>query len=180
MVRNKGVIEKSAYTRNQAGAFVQVKNYIIMRRDNKKFLLLQLSNSFERSVNGIKINLTQLDSAGNTVSNTSYVYDKLSIMPGASYAIPSGLVLDPSCVDFRVDIAYAVSGDYRYVFKNGLSVQTYDPRGYDKRSRSTFRNDTVITKRKFEKSRRAHSSIAWIASIAVLLTVAYATIGLLL
>lgn len=180
MVRNKGVIEKSAYTRQQAGAFIRVKNYIIMRRDNKKFLLLQLTNSFERAVNGFKINLTQLDSAGNTLSTTSYVYDGFSIMPGADYAIPSGLVLDPYCVDFRVNISYAVSGEYRYFFKNGQAVQTYDPRGYGKKSRKASHGEAIITKRKFEKNRRAHAGIAWIASIAVLLTVAYATIGLLL
>lgn len=180
MVKNRAIIEKGAYTHHQTGAFIQVKNYIVMRKADKKSLLLQLTSSFEKAVDGVKITLTQLDSAGNVISNESFVYDGFTINPGENYALDSGLVLDSACSDFRVHVVYAVSGEYRYFFRNGQSVQTYDPRGYAKKNYSYVNVSTLSSKLKFEKSGRIHSRIAWLASLAVLLTVAYATIGLFL
>ena len=180
MVRSKGVIEKGPYVHYQTGAFLQVKNYIITRNADKKCLHLQLVNSFERPVEGVKITLVQLDSVGNVIKSGSFIYDGFSIMPGTVYAINSALILDSSCADFRVRIVYAVSGEYKYFFRNGQAVQTYDPRGYAKKKNSFGAVNSVSARRKYEKRGRAHAGIAWIASLVALLSVAYATIGLFL
>lgn len=179
MVKNKGVIEKGAYTHYQPGSFVQVKNYIITRKGDKKYLLLKLQNSFDRTVDAIKLKLVQFDTAGAVISSESFTHNGLRMFAGGNLVINSPLVLDSACVDFRIQIVYAIAGEYKYFFRNGQAVQTYDPRGYLNRKDTYVKKSTLQATRKFENSAWMHLGIAWLASVAVLLTVLYATVGIL-
>ena len=172
---NRNILEKGSYIHYQSGAFVQVKNFILATRSAKKCLLLQLTNSSEADVDSVKITLVQLNSIGNVITEDSFTYN-LRIPAGGDAALESALVLKDGCTDFRVKIVYATSGQYKYLFKNGQSIQTYDPRGYKERLASGD-GGTVTVKRRFEKSGRRFAFIAFIAIFTAIVAVAYVLLG---
>lgn len=180
MIRNREVIEKGAYVHYQPGAFLQVKNFIIANKSGKRCLLLQLVNTSDITVDGFKLALIQLDSIGNVISKDTFAYGSVKIAAAATYSVDVGLVLKPECADFRVQMVYALSGEYKYVFKNGQTVQHYDPRGY--RGTRAFSHDagTLNVRRRFETGKVLIGLIAAVAFFGVSLALAYAAIGALI
>ena len=180
MAKNRDIIEKGAYVHYQIGSFIEVKNFIIANKSDKKCLLLLLANNSETTVSSVKFTLTQLDALGKVISKDDFIFSDIKITPAGEYALESGIVLSEKCVDFRVKMIYALSGEYKYVFKNGQALQSYDPRGYKKKKAYAKDAGYVQVGRSRVKDGRFHGLIAFLAVAAVVVVAAYVVIGGLL
>ena len=176
MAKSNDVIEKGAYLHRQAGAFIEPKNFIVAQKSGKRCLLLQFTNNSQNEINAIKFILIQTDSNGKTISKHTYSYSNIKIAASSDYALDKGLIIKEECVDFRVQMLYAISGVYKYVFRNGESVQTYDPRGYKDKNYSKGTAGTLQVKRRFAKSGRLHGFITFLSVMMVLAACAYAAL----
>ena len=176
MAKNNSILEKGPYVHNRAGVFIEIKNFILAEKTGKRYLLLQLVNNFSKTVSAIKFSLVQLDSAGNVITKNSYTYN-VKMEPGADFALECGLIIKDECVDFRVQMLYAISGEYKYFFRNGESVQSFDPRGYGSKSVSASDGRSMTVKRRFAGNSALHGLIALVSLILVLGACAFAAIG---
>ncbi len=177
MARDNSVIEKGSYLHRQSGAFVELKNFIISEKSGKRCLLLQFANNSQNEVTSIKFILVQLDASGKTISKQAYSYEGLKMKAERSFSLERGIVIKKECADFRLHMVYAVSGDYRYFFRNGRSVQSYDPRGYKEKKHPDAVNGTLQVKKTFGKSGRLHGFIAFIAVVMIFAACAYTALG---
>ena len=171
MAKNNAILEKGAYVHHQNGAFVEVKNFILSTRQGKRCLLLQFSNSSEHEVSAIRFNLVQMDASGNVIAENECQYS-VKIAAASDYSLPSGLVIKDECVDFRVHMLYVVSGAYKYSFKNGEAIQSYDPRGYSD-NKSHSKKGNLEVKRIKPNSERLHTVLAAMSVLAVLMACAF-------
>ena len=177
MAKDNSVIEKGAYIHRQSGALVEPKNFIVAEKNGKRCLLLQFTNNLQNDVNAIKFTLVMLDASGKVISKQTHSYGNLKIAPGSDYALDKGIVIKNECVDFRIQMIYAVAGDFKYFFRNGESVGTYDPRGYKEKKYSAGAKGTLQVKRRFAKSGRFHGFIAFISVLMVFAACAYVALG---
>lgn len=177
LARDNCVIEKGSYIHRQSGAFIGLKNFILAEKSGKRCLLLQFANSSQNEVNAIKFSLVFLDASGKAISKQTHSYSNLKIAPESDYALDTGIVIKNECADFRIQMIYAVSGDYKYFFRNGESVQSYDPRGYKEKDRYAGAKGTLQVKRRFAKSGRLHGFIAFMSVLMVFVACAYVALG---
>ena len=175
MAKNNSVLEKGPYLHSQSGAFIEVKNFILTESSNKRCLLLQFTNNSKNTVDAIKFTLIQLDQSGKVIAKNNYSYN-VKMEPSHDYALECGLVIKDECVDFRVKILYAICGEYKYFFRNGEAVQSYDPRGYSSKKASASGQRSLEIKRRFSGG-GLHGLIAVLSVAMVLFACAFAAIG---
>ena len=177
MAIDRKILDKGTYTFRQEGAFISAKQYMLIEQDGKKCLLLRFYNSSDMLVNAMEFLLIQLDADGKVIARDRMAYDNVNVRAAKEYALKSGIVIKKDCVNFRVQMLYAVSGEYKYVFRNGQAVQLYDPRGYDPKPGSVSRRSIVSVKRKYAKMGRVHSFVSFIAILLVAAACTLAALG---
>ena len=139
-------VEKGSYTHPQADGYIALKQYIFIRRDGKRCLLLRFANEFSRTVHGFEVIVTQLSSDGRVIGRSRVPYQNISVASGNTYSPDSGVVVRENCADFRISLVYFVSGDYKYVIKRGHAVAHYDPRGYEVPKTNPARSTQIAVK----------------------------------
>ena len=177
MAIDRKILDKGTYTFRQEGAFISAKQYMLIEQDGKKCLLLRFYNSSDMLVNAMEFLLIQLDADGKVIARDRMAYDNVNVRAAKEYALKSGIVIKKDCVNFRVQMLYAVSGEYKYVFRNGQAVQLYDPRGYDPKPANVSRRSIVSVKRKYAKMGRVHSFVSFIAILLVAAACTLAALG---
>ena len=118
--------DKGLYHHPQVSGFVSLKQYMIIENKGKKCLLLRFLNELKIPVNAIEFKLTQLDINGESLSSANVKAESMSMAPGSTYAMKTGIVLSDKCVDFKVTVISAYSSGYKYVLRNGTPMPTYD------------------------------------------------------
>lgn len=126
----KVILSKGFYNRPQKSGRMQVKQYIIIRENNKKCLLLRFFNESELTVSGMKITLTKLGSDSKAREDVEVNIDGINVRPGETYTTTKAIVLGDNCVDFIVDVKSIISAGYEYSDVKGRLVPRYDPRPY--------------------------------------------------
>lgn len=174
MAKNKSVIDKGAYAYYQAGAFVEVKNFIITEKDDGRYLLLQFENKSDINVDSIKFSLIQLDCSGEVISKEDHAFSELKMRGGKDYALKSGLKLRTECNSFRVYMIYAACGKYQYVFRNGQAIKYFDPRANEKNESSAYydKGSVTVSDRR-TKVGRINGVVALLATLIVIAACAY-------
>ncbi len=122
---NQQYLSKGFYQYAQIGNPVSVKDYIFIRKDNKKCLLMRFTNNLEYLVNAMEFTVVQMDSAGNILENTKIQYRDILFVPGGTYAQPAGIVVKESCSDFKVIFSKIESGRYAYTASGGYPIVRY-------------------------------------------------------
>ena len=159
-------VEKGSYTHPQADGYIALKQYIFMRKDNKRCLLFRFANEFSQTVHGFEIVVTQLSADGRVIGRSRVPYHNISVGTGNTYSPDSGVVVHDNCTDFRVTLVYFVSGCYKYVVKHGHAVAHYDPRGYDIPKTNAARSSQIASKSVY-RSGGVFTLIAVLSTIAV-------------
>lgn len=177
MENNKAILDKGTYTFRQEGAFLSVKQYMLIEKEGKRCLLLRFFNASDIVVNAMEFLLIQLDADGKVISKDKIAYDDLNIRANKEYALKTGIVIKKGCVNFRVYVLYAVSGEYKYVFRNGQAVRLYDPRGYDPKPKKVLRKSVVEVKRRYAKSGRIHVLISLLGVLLITASCVLAALG---
>ena len=124
------IIEKGGYNHPQVSGFVSLKQYIFIKKNGKRLLMLRFANEFHHKINGFEIILTQLSGDGRVLKRTRIPYHKADVASGNAFAPDEGIVVMDNCIDFRVSLVSFYSGAYKYLMKHGRAVAHYDPRGY--------------------------------------------------
>ena len=126
MSEKQQVISKGPYVHSQINKFLTLKQYIFLRDDGQKSLLLKFVNNTDFSINAVRFKLIQLNSEGSIIDKKNVSFDGISVYPGLAYTPSAAIVVDEKCVDFEVVIDYVDSGSYRYRIKNGRAVAFYN------------------------------------------------------
>ena len=107
-------ISKGIYQHSQIGDFVSVKNYIFIRKDEKKHLLLRFSNDFNYVVNAMTYFIVQMDGSGKVIARTKITHNALEFYPGTMYVTEEPICVDEYCSDFKIVFTEVISEFYRY------------------------------------------------------------------
>ena len=135
---NSNIVDKGFYNHPQSNSCIFLKQYIIVREDAKKLLLLRFWNAADFVINGMQIVLTQIG-ADNQVIDTSVVQmDGMKIGPAETYTTVEGIVISDKCVDFRVFVKCVRSGSYEYYERGGKTVPKYRPQTQRKQRSREF------------------------------------------
>ena len=125
MNEKQQVISKGPYVYPQINKFFTVKQYILLRKEGQKSLLLKFINDTGFFVKEVSFKLIQLNSEGKTICSQNVLYSGISVMPGVSFTPTSRIIVDEKCSDFKVVFNYVDSGDFRYRIKRGKIVTFY-------------------------------------------------------
>jgi hypothetical protein len=125
MDSNQQILSKGFYQYAQIGNPVSVKDYIFIRNDQKKCLLLRFLNNLEYIVTAMDFNVIQMDSTGNVLGNTQILYKDLFFLSGSTYTEPAGIVVDEACSDFKVVFSKVTAGKYEYTLRGGCPIVQY-------------------------------------------------------
>ena len=119
------IISKGEYTHNQVRHFVNVKQYIFLRRNGKKCLILRFSNDSDFVIDGMDIKIIQLDVNGNKIADSVFSSRIFYAAPGEIFSLTDGIEVEDNCVDFRLIFLKVNSSDYSYFLRNGEIVTIY-------------------------------------------------------
>lgn len=116
------LISKSPYNYSQISGFISVKQYMLVRSNGKKCVLLRFANEADYTVDYFDFTLIQLDSKGGIIDKTHVECADVKFGPGNTHAMNKGVVVDEKCIDIRVQMESAKSGNYRYTVSGGRRV----------------------------------------------------------
>ena len=122
------IIDKGFYNHPQAPDRVKLKQYIIVRKEGKKCLLLRFFNELKITVTALEFVLTQKDANGEVIDNSVVNLKDIKLRSGDMFTADCGIVINEKCVDFTVEIKSMVSGGYKYCDANGKMLVRYDRR----------------------------------------------------
>ena len=133
MTNNSGrvVIDKGFYNHSQSSGQIQLKQYIVVRENDKKCLLLRFFNESDLIIQSMDIVLTQIRAHGKESKLTKLKLNRINVHPGEIYTTESGIVISDDCVDFRIEIKSVSSRDYTYRESRGRLIPKYDPHAKD-------------------------------------------------
>lgn len=127
MSENNTLLSKGLYHHPQPEKYIFLKEYIFKTCEEKRCLFLRCVNETDARIDYVELVVTQKNSKGKTIGKKRVAH-KVSAAPGASFAIPVGIVVDPECSDFKVSFTEARSGAYTYREKNHKVCIYYTPK----------------------------------------------------
>ena len=119
MAINNRIVSKGIYTYPQLAGYVSVKQYIFLRIGEKKHLLLRFSNDLDVAIDFIAFTVSELDADGALIKRSHSRYKRYT-KSGESFAIDKAIVVDEKCVDVKVTVDVATSGEYEYSDRGGV------------------------------------------------------------
>ncbi len=119
------VISKGIYNDFKFNDFVSVKQYLLVKEKNKKYLLLKFGNDAKETVSGLRLTVKEFDVRGNCVGAKKVVWDGVNGKAGCKFLGKEKILLDDSCVEVKICLDSAVFGDYVYSVKGKELVVTY-------------------------------------------------------
>ena len=119
------IISKGIYNHSQIDNFVSVKNYIFIRKDEKKHLLLRFSNDFNYVVNAMTYFVIQRDSSGRVLDHLKITHEKLEFQPNTMYVTEQPICVNEDCSDFKIVFLEVISDFYRYEVHSDMIAVHY-------------------------------------------------------
>lgn len=163
------IISKGEYRHYQIDNFISVKQYIFLRVNEKKCLVMRFTNSLGCKVNAFKFVLYQIDIKGNVICKKKIRVNNISLHDGRNYTSNKGIILDEKCVDFKVVMLCAYSDRYRYKLKNDKIAVYYVPHKKWSYEDSDNYKDTVKVKSKTKFRTGAVRLLAFLMILALIL-----------
>ena len=121
------IISKGIYQYPQIDGFLKVEHYIFLRQKGQKCLILRLKNESEFTIDGLKVNVIQIDEKNNVIKETTYQIPVFYATAGNNFNISDGFAVDDKCVDFKIEFISVHSGNYTYSVHNGKVITSYTP-----------------------------------------------------
>ena len=179
MISEQQYISKGIYQYSQIGNFISVKNYIFLRRNEKKCLLIRFSNDLNYAVNSMSYILVQMDAAGKTLAKTRMKHEALDFQPGSEYITTQFITVDEYCTDFKVVFSEVTSGKYRYRVRDKMVAVYYDKETEpivdipsSRRKRRKLMDEELDRYRVKQKKFLEPGVAAFVAAIAIVLVLA--------
>lgn len=155
-MQSNNVIAKGKYRYPQKAGLVTVNNYIILKENGKKYLLLRFFNERNEVIDRLTIKLVQYDSAGKVISSARKTIGGIGGGGGSQFVPECKTELEDGCADFRADIISAEYGSYSYSpASGGLRVDYTDEgelRPSDASAKKSGGKNFSLSKRSFRFS----------------------------
>ncbi len=166
----KNYIDKGIYSHPQIGGYLSLKQFILIEQDGKRCLLLRFANESDFEINAARFIVKQLNADGEEIGRVDIDYRDMAVSAGQMYSPEQGIVVKKDCVDFTVQMVSLVSGDYEYVFKNGVVTASYDPRGYSDKVRKDRKRGSagISVKQPYRGGGKFYGVIAAVSFILVI------------
>ena len=120
------VISKGSYTQFRFNEFISVRQYLLIREEGKKYLLLKLSNDAAETVTGLKLVIEQIDVRGACIEKSRIEWTDVNGQPGEKFVAKDKIPLRENCMEVKIHLVGATFGDYTYAVKSNELVVTYD------------------------------------------------------
>lgn len=143
-------IAKGIYRYSQIENFVSVKDYMIVRSDDNKCLMLRFSNDTNYTVTSMKFTIIQLDNSGKIISKKKHQYERLAFAPDAQFVPDEGIIIDERCHDFKISFSEVCSDKYIYAVKCGEISVYYDGDKTKQSSKKTSKRTACLDVRKLK------------------------------
>lgn len=173
-MENTKVISKGSYSTFRFNDFVSVKQYLLIREDGDKYLLLKLSNDAQETVTGLKLTVEQLDVRGVCVETSHVEWTDLSVMGGDQFISPEKIPLRENCIEVKINLVGATYGEYTYTVKSNELVVVYNKKAVEKNEDYSLKTNGERVVKRDRKFKRPFSLIA-----AACLAVVCALVGIL-
>ena len=168
-------ISKGIYQHSQIGNFISVKNYIFIRKNEKKQLMLRFSNDFDYIVDSMTYFVVQMDNFGKVLARTKITNKDLRFCPGSMYVTDQPICVDEYCSDFKIVFAEVVSGSYRYEVHSDMIAVHYiktqkpivDLSDFSKREKRKCKDSSVDMYSVDRKEYQERGVAAFIAAIVI-------------
>ncbi len=118
---------KGIYSHPQISGFICARQYMIIVKDEKKYLTVRFSNDSDFTLTAVSIDILQLDSRGRILQKNTVSQQDMHLLPGSMFAPMSVVEADPKCSDVKVYVNYADSGEYRYTQRKGRITSNHLP-----------------------------------------------------
>ena len=125
---NGVIIAKGIYKHPQADGFISVKQFMFVQRDGVKHLILRYTNEMDANVETMKFLLTEMNADGEVIAQRRIEQTKLKADAGATFAPNEGIPISSECVDFKIKLLEATSGNYTYRYKGNKPCVYYTPK----------------------------------------------------
>ncbi len=174
MTSQRQYISKGVYEHPQISDLVSVKEYIFVRRNEKKCLTLRFLNELNYVVNAMEFSVVQMDASGKILETSTIKYNGLNFMPGTTYVDPTMVEVDEYCADFRIVFTKIMSGRYKYTVRNGRFTVDYvkaDEKIINKGQRTDPIAEFSIRPRRFGRPRLSALVATLVAFLLVIICV---------
>lgn len=161
-------ITKGIYKHPQIENFISVKDYLFLRENGEKYLLIRYVNEGDFTVNSMDLTLSQLATDGTVLDSRTISYKNLKINPGQTYTAKLGIAVDNLCTDFRVSFTHLTSGQYSYLVQGRqITVQYHEPR--DNTPSTPSDKDKTVTELNVHPIRQRKRGLSVLCGILVVL-----------
>ncbi len=172
------VLSKGSFSTFRFNDFVSVRQYLLVRENGRKYLLLKLTNEAKSDVTGIKLHVEQIDVGGEVISSDHITIDNVNGKAGTSFVLGEKIPLKEACIEVTINLVGASYGKYEYTVKSNELVIKYKEREVDNKDYSKLidGNKTVVTKDRFFAVPKILTIIA-VLLVAVSVVLAYFQMG---
>ena len=139
-MQKQTILRKEAYESYDPSAPISLKQYVIIKNNSGKILLLRLSNQLNEVCASYGFWIYQYDAHHTFLEKNQYDVKNASCIPGM-FVYKDEITLDDRCAYIEFYPIYATFGDYTYTFEKKISTvqftKPYTPS--DEESSSTRR-----------------------------------------
>ncbi len=175
MMRKEQVISKGKYSHEQPSELMGVKQYLFIKdTDGKKRLLLRFCNYRNERCSKFAFILYRMDAKGRVIGQERYESSDREYYENEVFSFYRKIDVEDRCTDFKVQIIYAVYGNYTYrAQESEVAVSYSDKVPYHAGAAAKARPRKVFH-RTFE--------LPWIFAVlsAIILAVGFTVMGILL
>ena len=150
-MKDCNVLSKGSFSTFRFNEFVSVKQYLLIRENGKKYLLLRLVNDAKANVTSIKLCVEQIDVAGDVISHDYVNIENVNGKAGATFVLDEKIPLKDACIEVAINLVGASYGEYKYTIKSNELVIKYEEEKKEEKDYSGLINgkNTVVTKDRF-------------------------------
>lgn len=152
-MQNCSVIAKGSYSNFKFNDFVSVRQYLLIRENGQKYLIMKLSNDASEPVTGLKLAVEQLDVRGNRIEVSHVEWTNVKGGANEKFIPQDKIPLKEECVEVKIRLIGAAYGNYNYEVKSNELIVTYEKESKLVKKDYSHRTDgkrSVLNERKFK------------------------------
>ncbi len=124
-MHNFTIVSKGEYNHKQTSDLLRIVRYMIIRKKQKRFLLLDMENKNPDKLTALWIQGDQYDEKGNFLGVINVTMTDLEAENGR-FLLKEHILLHEDCTDVFVKIAVAEYGDYQYRLDENGNYSVYE------------------------------------------------------
>lgn len=140
------ILLKNNYLYNRENSLINILQYLIVEKEGKKYLLLQLNNNFKYSLNSFEMLVVQLDEKGNSICTSKFECKDINVRSGKTFIPEVFVELDEKCKDIKADLIEAKFN--KYIYQNDRINRVIDKK---KKPVSISNEKLIILKKKIKR-----------------------------